>query len=85
METYNYSEVRASLSSMMEKVCDGHVPIVITRQNASPVVMMSLEDYQQLDETAYLMRSPANAARLMDSVANIQQRKYKAHALDTDE
>ena len=42
----------------MEKVCDDHTPVIITRKAAKPVVMMSLADYQALEETAYLLKSP---------------------------
>jgi antitoxin YefM len=56
----------------MEKVCDDHTPIVITRKSARSVVMMSLEDYQALEETAYLLRSPRNARRLLESIAELE-------------
>jgi antitoxin YefM len=56
----------------MEKVCDDHAPIVITRKSARSVVMMSLEDYQALEETAYLLRSPRNARRLLESIAELE-------------
>jgi antitoxin YefM len=56
----------------MDKVCEDHAPIVITRKNSQSVVMMSLDDYQALEETAYLLRSPKNARRLLESVAEIR-------------
>lgn len=72
MDTLNYSQARSNLAKTMERVCDDHEPVVITRKNARPVVMMSLEDYQALEETAYLLRSPKNARRLLESVAELE-------------
>jgi antitoxin YefM len=57
----------------MDKVCDDHAPIIITRKNSRSVVMMSLEDYEALEETAYLLRSPKNARRLLESVAELKR------------
>ncbi len=56
----------------MEKVCLDHAPIIITRKNEAPVVMMSLEDYQSMEETTYLLRSPANARHLLASIAELE-------------
>lgn len=64
MHTLTYSAARAALAETMDRVINDHAPVTITRSGQKPVVMMSLEDYQSLEETAYLMRSPANAARL---------------------
>ncbi len=72
MDTITYSDVRARLARTMDKVCDDHAPVVITRKNARSVVMMSLEDYQALAETTYLLRSPKNARRLLESVAELE-------------
>lgn len=57
MDTLTYSEARSKLANTMDKVCDDHAPIIITRKNSQSVVMMSLDDYQALEETAYLLRS----------------------------
>jgi len=59
----------------MDKVCQDHDPVIITRNRDQAVVMMSLEDYSALEETAYLMRSPANARRLLESIAEIEKGK----------
>ena len=59
----------------MEKVCLDHAPIIITRKNEAPVVMMSLEDYQSMEETTYLLRSPANARHLLASIAELEAGK----------
>lgn len=59
----------------MDKVCSDHVPVIITRKNAEPVIMMSLEDYNSMMETAYLLRSPKNAAVLAKSIAELEANK----------
>lgn len=56
----------------MDKVCDDHSPIIITRKSQRSVVMISLEDYQALEETAYLLRSPKNARRLLESIVELE-------------
>ena len=68
MDAISYSSARANLAKTMDRVCEDHTSVIITRQGQASVVMMSLEDYQSLEETAYLLRSPANARRLMDAV-----------------
>ena len=55
----------------MTKVCDDHSPIIITRKTAQPVVVMSLEDYEAFEETAYLLRNPKNARRLIESITEL--------------
>ena len=67
-----YTALRTNLAETMEKVCDDHSPVVITRQKSRPVVMMSLEDYHSIEATLYLMRSPANAKDLMEAIAEIE-------------
>ena len=52
METITYSEARSKLAKTMEKVCDDHAPVIITRKSARSVVMISLDDYEALEETA---------------------------------
>ena len=72
MDTLTYSEARSKLANTMDKVCDDHAPIVITRKNSQSVVMMSLDDYQALEETAYLLRSPKNAKRMIESIVELK-------------
>jgi antitoxin YefM len=71
MDAITYTYVRSYLAKTMEKVCDDHSPVIITRKNQRAVVMMALEDYQALEETAYLLRSPKNARRLLESIAEL--------------
>jgi antitoxin YefM len=75
MNTITYSSARSKLAETMERVCDDHAPVIITRKAAKPVVMMSLDDYEALEETAYLLRSPKNVRRLMESIADLEAGK----------
>ena len=81
METVTYTEARKNLAKTMEKVCDDHAPVVITRQKADPVVLISLEEYHSLEETAYLLRSPKNTARLVQAIEEIEAGKAKERQL----
>ena len=72
MATITYSEARSKLAETMEKVCDDHAPIIITRKNSRSVVMISLDDYEALEETSFLLRSPKNARRLLESIAELE-------------
>lgn len=72
MEAISYTKARSNLAKTMEKVCEDHDPVIITRRNENSVVMMSLEDFQALEETAYLLRSPKNARRLLESIAQLE-------------
>ena len=76
MEAATYTQVRKNFASIMNRVCDDHDPIIITRQNARPVVMVSLEDYNAIQETFYLFRSPANAARLSKALQDLENKKH---------
>ena len=75
MDAVTYSTARKQFVTTMERVCNNHEPIIITRKNARAVVMMSLEDYNAIEETAYLLRNPANAARLRDSLQQYKKKK----------
>lgn len=76
MEAATYTQVRKNFARVMNRVCDDHDPIIITRQNARPVVMVSLEDYNAIEETFYLFRSPANAVRLSKALQDLENKKY---------
>lgn len=81
MDAITYTNARNSLAKTMDKVNENHEPIIITRQNGAAVVLMSLEDFNAWEETAYLLRSPANAMRLGNAVAAIESGKVKERAL----
>lgn len=72
MDTISYTAARANLAATMNRVCDDHEPLIITRNSEQAVVMMSLEDYKALEETAYLLRSTKNAQRLLASIALLE-------------
>jgi antitoxin YefM len=72
MDAISYTAARASLADTMDRVCNDHEPIIITRNGQQAVVIMSLEDFNALEETAYLLRAPKNARRLLDSIANLE-------------
>ncbi len=81
MDTISYSAFRNKLASTLDKVNDDHKPILITRQNGKPAVVISLEDFQAYEETAYLMASPKNAERLNASIAELEAGKGTQHEL----
>jgi antitoxin YefM len=68
MDAVTYTHARNNLAATMDKTIEDHEPVIITRQNGKAVVMMSLEDFQSWEETAYLLASPANARALMQSL-----------------
>jgi antitoxin YefM len=57
----------------MENVCKDHAPVIVTRKKTDSVVIMSLEDYEALEETAYLLRSPKNTRRLIESITQLEE------------
>lgn len=69
MRTLSSTELRANLSSVMDQVNDDHEPVIVTRAKGKPVVMVSLEDWASMDETTYLLSSPANKAALFQAIA----------------
>ena len=72
MEAITYTSARQNLAETMDKVCDEHSPIIVTRKSSNSVVIISLEDYQALEETAYLLRSLKNAKRLIESIDQLE-------------
>ena len=71
MDAMTYSTARANLASTTDRVCNDHEPLIITRNGEQAVVMLSLEDYKALEETAYLLRTPANARRLLSAAEQL--------------
>ncbi|CAM4437017.1 type II toxin-antitoxin system Phd/YefM family antitoxin [Vibrio agarivorans] len=72
MDAISYTAARANLATTMQKVCNDHAPVIITRKSEAPVVMISLEDYEAMQETTYLLRAPMNARRLLESMAELE-------------
>lgn len=75
MDAMTYTTARANLAGTMNRVCDDHEALIITRNGEQAVVMLSLEDYNALEETAYLLRTPANAKRLLSAATQLNAGK----------
>ncbi len=75
MEVITYTAARQNFAKTMEKVCKNRAPIIVTRKTSDSVVIMSLEDYEALEETTYLLRSPKNTRRLIESIAQLENDK----------
>ncbi|WP_234775658.1 type II toxin-antitoxin system Phd/YefM family antitoxin [Paraburkholderia tropica] len=84
METIAFSDARANLKRVIDRVVDDADVTVITRRDAPNAVVMSQDHYNSLMETLYLLRSPANAAHLEESIAQGRAGKFKAHKLMTE-
>lgn len=72
MRTMSYSESRANYAETLNAVVNDREEVVITRAGHEPVVIVSLDDYESLKETAYLLRSPENARRLLQSIDRLE-------------
>ena len=81
MKAITYTAAREHLADTMQRVCEDHDAVVITRRRDQAVVMMALADYEALEETAYLLRSPRNAKRLREAVEQLRTGKGTARIL----
>ena len=81
MKTMSYTESRARYAQVLDDVINDREEVVITRAGHAPVVIVSLEDFESLRETAYLMRSPANARRLLDAMERLEDGAGETHDL----
>lgn len=75
LDVMSYTTFRSKLAQKMKEICDNHLGLIVTRKNHETVVVISLEDYRAMEETAYLLKSPANAKELMESVEEVKQGK----------
>ena len=76
---------RARYAEVLDSVANDREEVIITRAGHEPVVIVSLEDYESLRETAYLMRSPANARRLLDAMERLEAGRGEPHdMIDAD-
>ncbi len=75
MDVISYSDTRANLKEVMDRVVNDRTPVVVTRQKAEAVVMVSLADWNAMEETVHLLSTPANAARLRASIAELDAGK----------
>jgi len=81
MNAITYTEARETLAKTIRRVCRDHDPVVITRKREDSVVMMSLEDYESLTATAYLLRNSRNARRLLESIKELEEGRGKQRRL----
>ena len=81
MESLSYTYVRNHLAEVTDKVCNDHVPILVTRQGAPSVVVLSWADYRSMEETTYLLSNPKNAARLLESIAAYKRGEWTEREL----
>jgi len=75
MKAITYTAARQNLAKTMDEVCKDRTPVIVTRKSSGSVVIMSLEDFEALEETAYLLRSPKNTRRLIESMAELENGK----------
>lgn len=85
MNVLTFSEARASFKTVMDNVCRDHNPTIVTRVGGEHVVMLSLADFNSMQETLYLLGSEANANRLMESIAQLRAGKAKVRELIRNE
>lgn len=85
MNILTFSEARAGLKTVMDDVCTDHTPTVITRVNGEHVVMLSLSDFNSIEETIYLLGSAKNASRLMESIAQLKAGRAQTRELIRNE
>jgi antitoxin YefM len=83
-EAITYTAARENLASTMDQVCRDWAPVIITRNRDQSVVMLSLEEFEALEETAYLLRSPANAKRLIASISALESGKGKVRKVNLE-
>ena len=83
MRTMTYSQSRAAYAATLDSVLNDREEVVITRAGKDPVVIVALDDYQSLKETAYLLRNPVNARRLLTSIDRLEGGAGTEHELLT--
>ena len=76
MDAITYTQARKNFTQTMNRVCQDHAPLIITRQAEEPVVLISLEDYNAREETLYLLKSPRNAQRLFVALQQIEKKEF---------
>jgi antitoxin YefM len=79
MQAVSYSEARENLKSMIDKVVADRAPLAITRQRGEGAVLISASEWASIEETLYLLRSPANAKRLLESIAELEAGRGEVH------
>jgi antitoxin YefM len=82
MHTVSYSQLRQNLKAHMDEVCADRAPLLVTRQSGEPVIMMSLTEYESMEETLHLLSDPANAERLLRAVADAEGGRLVEHDIE---
>lgn len=85
MRTMSYTESRARYAEVLDAVVNDREEVVVTRSGHEPVVIVSLDEFEALRETAYLMRSPRNARRLLDAMERLEAAEGEVHDLLADD
>ena len=81
MDAITYTEARETLAKTIKQVCRDHEPVIITRKREDSDVLMSLEDYESLTATAYLLRNPRTARRLLESIKELEEGRGRERRL----
>ena len=81
MDVLTYSDTRARLKEVMDRVVEDRAPVVVTRKRGESVVMVSLADWNAMEETLHLISSPANARRLAAAIGQLEAGGGSEHAL----
>jgi antitoxin YefM len=81
MDHVSYTELRQNLKKHLDKVCNDRAPLVVTRRNGEPVVVLALSEYESLEETLHLLSNPANAERLLRSIAQAEAGQLAEHEI----
>lgn len=82
MDTVSYSDLRQHLKARIDKVCDDRAPLLVTRRNGEPVVVMALSEYESMEETLHLLSNPINAERLLQSIAQAEAGQLVEHEIE---
>ena len=84
MKSITYTVARESFAATINRVCEDNAPVTITRNRDQSVVMLSLAEYESIEETAHLLRSPENARRLLRSIDQLERGKDVRKKLKLD-
>lgn len=80
--TFTPTYLRSHQKEIMDQTCDSHAPVEITRSKGRSVVILSKEDYNALDETAHLLKSPKNALRLLQAITDNGENDIKFESIE---
>ena len=74
MRTLSFTDARANLKALMDRVTEDRAPVMITRQRGEGVVMVAASEWAAIEETLHLLQSPDNAGRLLEGIAELDAR-----------